>query len=79
MGPVGLLIGSHLAGRYAVIGAALEAGDADVACFQEVFTWWHLRLLARRMGEQAEHAVPDHSDTHDDGQSRLPGQHLAVC
>ena len=41
--------GSRLAGRYAVIGAALEAGDADVACFQEVFTWWHLRLLARRM------------------------------
>jgi hypothetical protein len=21
----------------------------DVACFQEVLTWWHLRLLARRM------------------------------
>ena len=43
------VIGSHLAGRYAVIGAALEAGDADIACFQEVLTWWHLRLLARRM------------------------------
>jgi endonuclease/exonuclease/phosphatase (EEP) superfamily protein YafD len=41
--------GSRLAGRYAAIGAALDAGDADVACFQEVFTWWHLRLLARRM------------------------------
>ena len=41
--------GSHLAGRYAAIGTALDAGDADVACFQEVFTWWHLRLLARRM------------------------------
>jgi hypothetical protein len=25
-------------------------GDADVVCLQEVFTWWHLRLLARRMG-----------------------------
>ena len=43
------VMGSHLAERYGVIGAALEAGDADVACFQEVFTWWHLRLLARRM------------------------------
>jgi endonuclease/exonuclease/phosphatase family metal-dependent hydrolase len=42
-------IGSRLAGRYAVIGAALDAGDADVACLQEVFTWWHLRLLTRQM------------------------------
>jgi sphingomyelin phosphodiesterase 2 len=42
-------VGSRLAGRYAAIGAALDAGDADVACFQEVFTWWHLRLLARQM------------------------------
>jgi sphingomyelin phosphodiesterase 2 len=41
--------GSNLAGRYAVIGEELDAGDADVVCFQEVFTWWHLRLLARRM------------------------------
>jgi hypothetical protein len=41
--------GSRLAGRYAVIGAALNSGDAEVACFQEVFTWWHLRLLARQM------------------------------
>ena len=43
------VVGSRLADRYAVIGAALETGDADVACFQEVLTWWHLRLLARRM------------------------------
>lgn len=43
------VFGSRLVGRYAVIGMALEAGDAEVACFQEVFTWWHLRLLARRM------------------------------
>jgi sphingomyelin phosphodiesterase 2 len=41
--------GSRLAERYAAIAAALDAGDADVACFQEVFTWWHLRLLARQM------------------------------
>ena len=43
------VMGTHLARRYAVISAELEAGDAHVACFQEVFTWWHLRLLARRM------------------------------
>ena len=43
------LVGSGLARRYAKIGATVEAGDADIACFQEVFSWWHLRLLARRM------------------------------
>jgi sphingomyelin phosphodiesterase 2 len=42
-------VGSRLAERYGVIGAALDAGDADVACFQEVFTWWHLRLLTRQL------------------------------
>ena len=42
-------VGTNLARRYAVIGAKLDAGDVDVACLQEVFTWWHLRLLARRM------------------------------
>ena len=41
--------GSHLASRYAVIGAELDAGEADVVCIQEVLTYWHLRLLARRM------------------------------
>ncbi|HEX6527586.1 MAG TPA: endonuclease/exonuclease/phosphatase family protein [Streptosporangiaceae bacterium] len=41
--------GSRLALRYAAIGAEFEAGDADVVCFQEVFTYWHLSLLARRM------------------------------
>ena len=41
--------GSRLADRYAVIGAWFDAGDVDVACFQEVFTYWHLRLLVRRM------------------------------
>lgn len=43
------VLGSRLAGRYAVIGQVTEEGDADVACFQEVFSWWHLRLLTRRM------------------------------
>jgi sphingomyelin phosphodiesterase 2 len=43
------LTGSQLAQRYAAIGAGFEAGDADVVCCQEVFTYWHLRLLTRRM------------------------------
>jgi sphingomyelin phosphodiesterase 2 len=43
------LFRSRLAERYTAIGSALEAGDAEVVCFQEVLTWWHLRLLARRM------------------------------
>lgn len=43
------LFGSGLAERYAAIGTALDCGDAEVVCFQEVLTWWHLRLLARRM------------------------------
>jgi endonuclease/exonuclease/phosphatase (EEP) superfamily protein YafD len=41
--------GSRLAARYAVIGAGFEASDADVVCVQEVFSYWHLRMLARRM------------------------------
>ena len=43
------LTGSQLAARYAVIGAGFDAGDANVVCGQEVFTYWHLRLLVRRM------------------------------
>ena len=43
------LTGSRLAERYAVIGAGFDAGDADVVCCQEVLTYWHLRLLVRRM------------------------------
>ena len=50
------LTGSRLAGRYAVIGAGFEAGDADVVCCQEVFAEKkeppgnvsdHIGLLAR--------------------------------
>lgn len=41
--------GSRLPSRYALISTQLHAGDADVVCFQEVFTYWQLRLLARRM------------------------------
>ena len=43
------LTGSQLAERYAVIGAGFDAGDANVVCCQEVLTYWHLRLLVRRM------------------------------
>jgi len=43
------LTGSQLAERYAAIGAGFDAGDADVVCYQEVLTYWHLRLLVRRM------------------------------
>jgi sphingomyelin phosphodiesterase 2 len=40
---------SHLPSRYTAIGTEFEAGRADVVCVQEVLTYWHLRLLARRM------------------------------
>jgi exonuclease III len=43
------VLGSQLAGRYAAMGAAFEAGRAEVACFQEVLTYGHLRLLVQRM------------------------------
>lgn len=43
------MAGSRLAQRYAAIGAEFEAGDADVVCVQEVFSYWHLRMLVRRM------------------------------
>jgi sphingomyelin phosphodiesterase 2 len=53
--------GGRLARRYAGIGAGLEAGDADLVCFQEVLTWWHLRLLTRAMpsfGQVSYRALP---------------------
>jgi sphingomyelin phosphodiesterase 2 len=43
------LTGSRLAARCQAIGAFFEASDADVVCLQEVATWAHLTLLARRM------------------------------
>jgi len=43
------VFGSLLADRYAAIGPALNGGDADVVCVQEVLSWWHLRLLVRGM------------------------------
>jgi sphingomyelin phosphodiesterase 2 len=41
--------GSQLARRYRAIGEAFDVSDADVVAFQEVFTYWHLHLLAQRM------------------------------
>jgi sphingomyelin phosphodiesterase 2 len=43
------VVKSRLPTRYKLIADAFEAGDADVVCVQEVATYWHLRLLARRM------------------------------
>jgi sphingomyelin phosphodiesterase 2 len=43
------VVKSRLPTRYTLIAAAFEAGDADVVCVQEIATYWHLRLLARRM------------------------------
>lgn len=43
------LTGSQLTDRCLAIGASFEAGDADVVCFQEVHTYYHLSLLARQM------------------------------
>ncbi len=43
------LTGSRLTARCQAIGVFFEASDVDVVCFQEVHTYGHLALLARRM------------------------------
>ena len=43
------LTGSRLTARCQAIGAFFEASDADVVCFQEVHTYYHLRQLSRQM------------------------------
>ncbi len=43
------LTGSRLTARCQAIGAFFEASDADVVCFQEVITYYHLRQLSRQM------------------------------
>ncbi|HEX4060115.1 MAG TPA: endonuclease/exonuclease/phosphatase family protein [Streptosporangiaceae bacterium] len=43
------MVGSNLPERFAAIADSFEASDIDVVSFQEVFTYWHLTLLARRM------------------------------
>lgn len=43
------MTGSHLAERYRLIADSFEAAEVDVACFQEVFTYYHLRQLTKHM------------------------------
>jgi endonuclease/exonuclease/phosphatase family metal-dependent hydrolase len=43
------VVGSQLAARYGAIAGAFEAAAVDVVSFQEVLTYYHLRLLTRRM------------------------------
>ncbi|MEV5570090.1 endonuclease/exonuclease/phosphatase family protein [Spirillospora sp. NPDC052269] len=43
------LVGGRLTARCAAIAAEFEASDIDVVCFQEVFSYHHLRLLTTRM------------------------------
>jgi hypothetical protein len=43
------LTGSRLTARCQAIGAFFEGSGADVVCFQEVHTYYHLRQLARQM------------------------------
>jgi endonuclease/exonuclease/phosphatase family metal-dependent hydrolase len=43
------IIGSHLADRYGVIADSFEAAEVDVVSFQEVFSYYHLRQLVKRM------------------------------
>lgn len=43
------LTGTRLTARCLAIGSYFESSDADVVCFQEVFTYYQLALLTRRM------------------------------
>ena len=43
------LFGSHLRDRYGAIASVFEASEVDVVNFQEVLTYYHLRLLIRSM------------------------------
>jgi len=43
------IVKSRLPSRYKLIAEGLEKGGVDVVCVQEVATYWHLRMLARRM------------------------------
>jgi endonuclease/exonuclease/phosphatase family metal-dependent hydrolase len=43
------LTSSQLTARCHAIGASFEASDADVVCFQEVLTYYHLAQLKRHM------------------------------
>lgn len=43
------IVGSDRAERYRVIADTFETSEVDVVCFQEVFTYHHLRQLTGRM------------------------------
>lgn len=43
------IVKSRLPSRYKLIAEGFEQGGVDVACMQEIATYWHLRLLATRM------------------------------
>jgi len=43
------IFGSRLAARYQAIGAYFEASDVDVVNFQEVLSYYHLRLLTKHL------------------------------
>ncbi|WP_202873439.1 endonuclease/exonuclease/phosphatase family protein [Kribbella capetownensis] len=43
------LKGTRLAERFAAIAAEFDAGDIDLVCLQEVFTYYHLARLRRGM------------------------------
>jgi endonuclease/exonuclease/phosphatase family metal-dependent hydrolase len=43
------LTGTRLTARCLAIGSYFESSDADVVCFQEILTYYHLALLTRRM------------------------------
>lgn len=45
--------GSQLAARYGAIGATFEGSDVDAVNFQEVHSYYHLRLLKRAMPSYA--------------------------
>jgi hypothetical protein len=43
------IFGSRLAARYQAIGEYFEASDVDVVNFQEVLSYYHLRLLTKHL------------------------------
>jgi hypothetical protein len=52
--------------RFAAIADWFEASDVDAVSFQEVFTYWHLSLLARRMRSfrEVSHGQPTYLSDH---------------
>ena len=50
------IVGSRLAARYQAIGEYFEASDVDVVNFQEVLSYYHLRVLTKHL-PSFRHAV----------------------